>query len=71
MKDKALLQSKTIRGILISCLPVLAFLGVEISQDDVSLIFDNLGALIVAFCNIAGAGLAIYGRIKADTKIKL
>lgn len=59
------LKSKTILGILISVLPTLLPM-IGMGTADSMLISEQLDILIQA----SGALLAIYGRVKADTKIK-
>lgn len=69
--EKLLHQSKTVQGIIISVLPVLALLGMEISTGDINSLFENIEIIIAAVVSIIGGARGIYGRIKANTKIKL
>ena len=65
---KSFTTSKTIWGAVIVLIPVAAnLLGVNISGDDIAALGGHLDAIITA----GGAVLAIYGRIKATSALKL
>lgn len=62
-------QSKTVWGGLISVLPSLGIVGLNIDIDtgDFS---GNIYTLWPQLVSIAGGGLAIFGRIKAKVNVK-
>ncbi|MBF0141318.1 MAG: hypothetical protein HQL74_13700 [Magnetococcales bacterium] len=65
MNEKSLVQSRTIWGAVIGLLAALApSLGFTVDPGSLTAIADQLVAL-------AGAALAIYGRIKAERPIRL
>lgn len=63
---KSVLESKTILGALASLAPtVLPIIGIAFGSDAAHLFSSAVDALL----QIGGVGLAIYGRIVADSKI--
>ena len=66
--DKFFLYSKTIQGVLITLIPVVAGLaGFEWSADDTG----GINEIINLTLSLAGAGWAFYGRRKATGAITL
>lgn len=66
--DKFILKSKTIIGALIAMLPQLGILfGFTFTEDDAAFITQQFDAILTA----AGGIYAIYGRIKAEGKIRV
>ena len=71
MSDKAWWQSKTIWGAVITVASVLCgFFGLELTTDEQALLTDTLVAAVGAAGGLVGAGVSVYGRIKADKSIK-
>lgn len=67
-ESKHVLKSRTILGALAVILPpVLAFLGVNLTDDQTALFTENTDNFIA----ILGGIIAIYGRIVAKDKLKL
>lgn len=69
-QTKPFRASKTLRGILLILVPLLKQLGVEIGIDDVVIIWDWLNSMVMMWTQLAGAILAIYGRLTADKGIR-
>lgn len=68
MENKFILKSRTIIGILIAILPQFGVLfGFTFTQDDAAFITDQVDAIFAA----GGGILAIYGRIRAEGKIRV
>lgn len=63
---KGLLKSKTVWGVI--CMIVGSFLGwgAEVQAE----VADNVMLIVSGAFDIFGAGLAIYGRVKAKAEIK-
>jgi uncharacterized membrane protein len=71
VKTKPWWTSKTIWGAIITVLAVvLGFFGVQVDAETQALLVDNAVAAATAITALVGVVLSIYGRIKADTKIK-
>ena len=67
MTTKPLFNSTTIRAIVIAFIGVLGLLGYSISEDTSDMIVE----LAIATATTTSLGVAVWGRIKANTKIKL
>ena len=64
-------QSKAVWGGIIAIVSgILGLFGKTISPEDQSWLADQAVQISTAVVSIAGAGLAIYGRFKADKRIK-
>ena len=68
MQEKHLLKSKTIVGALLTILPVvLPLLGINFSAEDYALFGETADKAIQLF----GGLMAVWGRVVAQTKLKL
>ncbi len=64
-------ESKTIWGSIITVVAVASGLfGIQIDAQTQGLLVDNITALVSAGGAIVGALLGIYGRVKADKKVR-
>ena len=71
MSEKKWWQSKTIWGAAITVTSVLGgFFGLELTADEQALLTDTLVAAVGAVGGLVGAGVSVYGRVKADKSIK-
>ena len=68
MNNKAFYKSKTIIGAIVSILPIiLPAMGLSFGSDDQMLV----NSAVDAGFQLAGALLAVYGRVKAKDKVTL
>lgn len=64
--EKSAVKSKTLWGVLLTVLVSVApFLGIHFTADDAALISEGIDQLII----LATAVLAIYGRVRAESKL--
>jgi uncharacterized membrane protein len=71
VNEKKWWQSKTIWGAAITVAAVVAgFFGVDIPAEEQAVLTDSLVAVVSSIGALVGVGVSVYGRIKADTKLK-
>ncbi len=70
MDSKAWYMSKTVWGGLVAMAALIAgIFGHPITADTQNIIVDNMETIVTGVVGIAGAAMAIYGRVKASTTI--
>lgn len=72
MQTKHALASKTILGVIIAILPIVNLVfKVDITADEVTLIFGNIDAMISLGTVTVGLIMAIWGRFTAKKKLTI
>jgi uncharacterized membrane protein len=69
--EKSWWASKTVWGAIITVASVCAgFFGFELSADEQAALTDSVVGVVGSLGVLVGAGVSVYGRFKAETKLK-